>query len=183
MKNSKKLKLVCSAMLQSWRIRSLGPSQRYTELAPTKSGIIGMIACALGYERDDKRIDVLANSTELYLDIKNSGSMLESTTINSIDTLIDYQTVMDKEKGMPTANGGRLYSATLIDKEYLVGRRFVLYLISDEETLNKTYAKFICTVEDSANKGISKGYAAEIPRMLVSEIKEGEINDYQHIRV
>ena len=32
-----------------------------------------------------------------------------------------------------------------------------------EETLNKTYAKFICTVEDSANKGISKGYAAEIP--------------------
>lgn len=29
------------------------------------------------------------------------------------------------------------------------------------------YAKFICTVEDSANKGISKGYAAEIPRMLV----------------
>ena len=52
MKNSKKLKLVCSAMLQSWRIRSLGPSQRYTELAPTKSGIIGMIACALGYERN-----------------------------------------------------------------------------------------------------------------------------------
>ena len=116
MKNSKKLKLVCSAMLQSWRIRSLGPSQRYTELAPTKSGIIGMIACALGYERDDKRIDILANSTELYLDVKNSGSMLESATINSIDTLIDYQTVMDKEKGMPTANGGRLYSATLIDK-------------------------------------------------------------------
>ena len=36
-----------------------------------------------------------------------------------------------------------------------------------EETLNKTFAKFICTVEDSANKGISKGYAAEIPRMLV----------------
>ena len=35
------------------------------------------------------------------------------------------------------------------------------------KTLNKTYAKFICTVEDSANKGISKGYAAEIPRMLV----------------
>ena len=89
MKNSKKLKLVCSAMLQSWRIRSLGPSQRYTELAPTKSGIIGMIACALGYERNDKRIDVLANSTELYLDVKNSGSMLESATINSIDTLID----------------------------------------------------------------------------------------------
>ena len=109
MKNSKKLKLVCSAMLQSWRIRSLGPSQRYTELAPTKSGIIGMIACALGYERNDKRIDVLANSTELYLDVKNSGSMLESATINSIDTLIDYQTVMDKEKGVPTANGGRLY--------------------------------------------------------------------------
>ncbi len=24
------------------------------------------------------------------------------------------------------------------------------------KTLNKTYAKFICTVEDSANKGISK---------------------------
>ena len=116
MKNSKKLKLVCSAMLQSWRIRSLGPSQRYTELAPTKSGIIGMIACALGYERDDKRIEALVNSTELYLDVKNSGSMLESATINSIDTLIDYQTVMDKEKGMPTADFRKLVKSRVDDE-------------------------------------------------------------------
>lgn len=182
MKNSKKLKLVCSAMLQSWRIRSLGPSQRYTELAPTKSGIIGMIACALGYERDDKRIDVLTNSTELYLDVKNSGSMLESSTINSIDTLIDYQTVMDKEKGMPTANGGRLYSATLIDKEYLVGRRFVLYLISDEETLNKIQAALKAPVWQYY-LGSKCCIPAEPVSQGISEIKEGEINDYQHIRV
>ena len=178
MKNSKKLKLVCSAMLQSWRIRSLGPSQRYTELAPTKSGIIGMIACALGYERNDKRIDVLTNSTELYLDVKNSGSILESATINSIDTLIDYQTVMDKEKGMPTANGGRLYAATLIDKEYLVGRRFVLYLISDEETLNKIQAALKAPVWQYY-LGSKCCIPAEPVSQGISEIKEGEINDYQ----
>ena len=182
MKNSKKLKLVCSAMLQSWRIRSLGPSQRYTELAPTKSGIIGMIACALGYERDDKRIATLVNSTELYLDVKNSGSILESTTINSIDTLIDYQTVMDKEKGMPTANGGRLYSATLIDKEYLVGRRFVLYLISDEETLNKIQAALKAPVWQYY-LGSKCCIPTEPVSQGISEIKEGEISDYQHIRV
>lgn len=156
MKNSKKLKLVCSAMLQSWRIRSLGPSQRYTELAPTKSGIIGMIACALGYERDDKRIDILANSTELYLDVKNSGSMLESATINSIDTLID--------------------------KEYLVGRRFVLYLISDEETLNKIQAALKAPVWQYY-LGSKCCIPAEPVSQGISEIKEGEINDYQHIRV
>ena len=156
MKNSKKLKLVCSAMLQSWRIRSLGPSQRYTELAPTKSGIIGMIACALGYERNDKRIDVLANSTELYLDVKNSGSMLESATINSIDTLID--------------------------KEYLVGRRFVLYLISDEETLNKIQAALKAPVWQYY-LGSKCCIPAEPVSQGISEIKEGEINDYQHIRV
>ena len=156
MKNSKKLKLVCSAMLQSWRIRSLGPSQRYTELAPTKSGIIGMIACALGYERDDKRIDVLTNSTELYLDVKNSGSMLESATINSIDTLID--------------------------KEYLVGRRFVLYLISDEETLNKIQAALKAPVWQYY-LGSKCCIPAEPVSQGISEIKEGEINDYQHIRV
>ena len=166
MKNSKKLKLVCSAMLQSWRIRSLGPSQRYTELAPTKSGIIGMIACALGYERDDKRIETLVNSTELYLDVKNSGSMLESATINSIDTLIDYQTVMDKEKGMPTANGGRLYSATLID----------------EETLNKIQAALKAPVWQYY-LGSKCCIPAEPVSQGISEIKEGEINDYQHIRV
>ena len=37
------------------------------------------------------------------------------------------------------------------------------------KTLNKTYAKFICTVEDSANKGISKRICGEIPRMPSSE--------------
>lgn len=52
-----------------------------------------------------------------------------------------------------------------------------------EETLNKTYAKFICTVEDSANKGISKGYAAEIPRMLVpgSILLNGKTRDFSQI--
>ena len=61
MSDSKALKLICSGMLQSWRNTGLGPNYRYTELMPTKSGIAGMIACALGYPRSDSRIEKLKN--------------------------------------------------------------------------------------------------------------------------
>ena len=52
-----------------------------------------------------------------------------------------------------------------------------------EETLNKTYAKFICTVEDSVNKGISKGYAAKFQGCWFrgSILLNGKTRDFSQI--
>lgn len=183
MKDSKKLKLVCSAMLQSWRIQGLGPTERYTELQPTKSGIIGMISCALGYEREDPKIRELFNKTELFLDSDSSGSLVDNAKRESIDTLIDFQVVRDSKLGMPTADAKKqITDATLIKKEYIICHRFVLYLVADTDTL--------ISIENALNKPVWQYYLgskccvpAEPVSQGISDIKEGELNGYQHIRI
>ena len=138
MNDSKVLKLVCAGMLQSWRNTGLGPYYRYTELTPTKSGIAGMIACALGYPRGDTRIEKLKNSFELYMDKHNSGPMQPGNT-SVPDTLMDYQTIF--AENMEVADGSSpLHSASIIMKEYIVGYRFVLYLKANDEQLKKIEA-------------------------------------------
>ena len=189
MNDSRKLKLVCSAMLQSWRIQGLGPRDRYTELHPTKSGIIGMIACALGYEREDPRIQQLFNKTELYFDQIKSGSLIcnteNETAISgqSIDTLIDFQVARAPKVGMQTADGKkRIVEATLIYKEYIVNHSFVLYLVSDDSTLK--------TIEEALKNPVWQYYLgskccipAEPVGQGISDVRGGELNDYQHIRI
>ena len=135
MNGSKALKLVCAGMLQSWRNTGLGPENRYTELYPTKSGVAGMIACALGYPRGDRRIKELENSFRLYVSNKESGPIAESN--NTIpDVLLDFQTVLAPE--MLKAGGGpHKDTASLIYKEYIVGYRYVLYVTADEKLLHK----------------------------------------------
>ena len=96
MNDSKALKLVCAGMLQSWRNTGLGPNNRYTELIPTKSGITGMIACALGYPRGDTRIRKLENSFNLYLNNRESGPIQEAKETIP-DVLLDFQTVFAPE--------------------------------------------------------------------------------------
>lgn len=184
-----KLKIVCAAMLQSWRVQGLGPTERYTELHPTKSGIIGMISCALGYERNDQRINELSEKLDFYLDDKNSGQIL-SHREDRIDTLIDFQVVRSPKLGMLTAGGSenssgkpkRLYNATLIYKEYIVNHRFVTYLVSeDEETLKK--------IEHALNAPVWQYYLgskccvpAEPVSQGISKTNEEELHGYQYIR-
>lgn len=183
-----KLKIVCAAMLQSWRVQGLGPTERYTELHPTKSGIIGMISCALGYERGDKRINELSEKLDLFLDNKESGQILSSKPCQ-LDTLIDFQVVRAPKIGMLTAGGSenssgkasRLNEATLIYKEYIVNHRFVTYLVTDDkETLLK--------IEKALDAPVWQYYLGSkccVPSEPVSQgittTTEEELHDYQYI--
>ncbi|WP_129838125.1 type I-E CRISPR-associated protein Cas5/CasD [Streptomyces sp. RFCAC02] len=49
-----------SGPLQSWGEISRFPAQRDTAAAPTRSGLIGLVASALGYRRDDARLAELS---------------------------------------------------------------------------------------------------------------------------
>ena len=150
MNDSKALKLICSGMLQSWRNTGLGPNYRYTELMPTKSGIAGMIACALGYTRGDSRIEKLKNCFELYIDNKASAPIKPGANTTP-DVLFDFQTVSAPD--MLTAGGGMLHSPSIIMREYVVGYRYVLYLKAEEESIVKATTQYGVTIHASVEKG------------------------------
>lgn len=180
MSDSKALKLICSGMLQSWRNTGLGPNYRYTELIPTKSGIAGMIACALGYPRGDSRIEKLKNNFELYIDNKASAPIKPGANTTP-DVLFDFQTVSAPD--MLTAGGGMLHSPSIIMREYVVGYRYVLYLKAEEELLKKIEAALNEPVWDYY-LGSKCCIPAEPVCCGICEMPEVEDdNVYQHIRV
>lgn len=76
--------------LQSWGGRSRW-DVRDTQPEPTKSGIIGLLGCALGYERGDRRLEDLDAALRLGVRVEHPGRVLE-----------DFQTITDF---LPTAAG------------------------------------------------------------------------------
>lgn len=76
--------------LQSWGSRSRW-DVRDTASEPTKSGIIGLLGCALGYPIQDARLEVLDAALRFGVRIEHPGRML-----------IDYQTITDF---LPSADG------------------------------------------------------------------------------
>ena len=79
------------APLQSWGARSRW-DVRDTETEPTKSGIIGLLGCALGYPMHDPRLETeLDAGLRFGVRVENPGRILE-----------DYQTITDF---LPTAQG------------------------------------------------------------------------------
>ena len=76
--------------LQSWGIRSRW-DVRDTAPAPTKSGLIGLLGCALGYERGDARLRELDGALRLGVRVEYPGRIVT-----------DYQTITDY---LPTAGG------------------------------------------------------------------------------
>lgn len=77
--------------LQSWGGRSRW-DVRDTQPEPTKSGVVGLLGCALGYERNDRRLEEeLDAGLRFGVRVEQPGRVLR-----------DYQTVTDF---LPTAEG------------------------------------------------------------------------------
>jgi CRISPR system Cascade subunit CasD len=84
--------------LQSWGGRSRW-DVRDTQTEPTKSGIIGLLGCALGYPTGDRRLqDELDAGLRFGVRVEHPGRVLE-----------DYQTVTDF---LPTAEGSYKHTGT-----------------------------------------------------------------------
>lgn len=84
------LLLRLEAPWQSWGTRSRW-DVRDTAREPTKCGIIGLLACALGYPRCDLRIEQLQNALRFGVRVEQPGKIVE-----------DFQTITDY---LPTAEG------------------------------------------------------------------------------
>jgi len=92
---SKVLLVRVEGPLQSWGLRARW-DVRDSSQEPTKSGVVGLIAAALGYSRDDPRIvGELEEGLEMGVRVEQEGSPLE-----------DYHTVTGF---LPMAEGGFKY--------------------------------------------------------------------------
>ncbi len=85
--------------LQSWGGRSRW-DVRDTGTEPTKSGVMGLVGCALGYERGDARLEALDRELRFGVRVEAPGRVLE-----------DYQTITDY---LPTADGRYKHSGIAV---------------------------------------------------------------------
>lgn len=101
--------------LQSWGERSHW-DYRDTAQFPSKSGVIGLLACALGWERDDSRIGELSDELTMSVRADRSGELL-----------VDYHTVtaevLRSAAGTPRSGSNTIqtYRSYLQDASFLVG--------------------------------------------------------------
>src|SRR5262245_8434093 len=61
--------------LQSWSLRDHW-EERSTAAEPTKSGVIGLLGCALGLHRSDERLRLLSEALRMGVRIDRQGTVL-----------------------------------------------------------------------------------------------------------
>lgn len=120
------LRLKLQGPLQSWGERSRWDS-RDTASMPTKSGVIGLIGCCLGYPRGDERIRALSSSLHIAVRADRAGVIMT-----------DFHTVQTESGGFPNAEGGRRSSnnnTIITPKQYLQDADFTVWIWGKEESL------------------------------------------------
>jgi len=118
--------------LQRWGERAKWDF-RDTNMIPTKSGIIGLLACAFGYKRGDTRILDLQKNLKLGIRVDKPGLLME-----------DFHTVTgDKGYLMASTGEKRVGSPTIITpRQYIQDACFTVAL-NGEEALIKKCEKYL----------------------------------------
>ncbi|ABZ82804.1 crispr-associated protein cas5 [Heliomicrobium modesticaldum Ice1] len=113
--------------LQSWGSRSRW-DYRDSALEPTKSGIIGLLGCALGWSRNDKRLESLDAALRLTVRIDKPGT-----------PLIDFHTVQGyllMAEGKQKKSGNDMY--TVVSRRvYLQEASFLALLTGEQGALHQ----------------------------------------------
>lgn len=134
------LAIYLDAPMQAWGASSRY-EQRETEPFPTKSGVLGMLAAALGIDKDSKNetnaIAELSTITFSVLRIKRNG-------IGLVQRLMDFHTVgggydkknLNQKLHIPRkASGGLISNAVITRRTYLTDAKFVAILQGETELL------------------------------------------------
>jgi len=118
------LLLRLAAPMQSWGVDSKFDT-RNTEREPTKSGVLGLLAAALGIRRDDTEALKALNELRYGVRIDREGKLL-----------CDFHTAHEEEFWKPS-HDGRYSHVTY--RYYLCDAEFICGLESDDEELLKGY--------------------------------------------
>ena len=123
MTNSTLLLLRLEGALQSWGEGSKWDT-RGTAVLPTKSGIIGLLSCALGWERGDARIADLHDAIQIAVRADRQG-----------ECMTDYHTVtgnpLRNAEGKPRSTGNTIQTY----RQYLQDASFLVVVQAEEKTL------------------------------------------------
>ncbi|MDD4079929.1 MAG: type I-E CRISPR-associated protein Cas5/CasD [Eubacteriales bacterium] len=138
-------------VLQSWGLRSRW-SSRDSGLFPTKSGIVGLLGCALGYERGDERVPALQSSLRLAVRADKPGRLLwdyqtvtryganlvaatgKPRTMPGTKRDVYHLDVLEKQGEKPA---GRIQDTIISRRQYLQDASFTAFLVGPEEVLDE----------------------------------------------
>ena len=119
------LVLRLEGVLQSWGEHAKW-NNRDSSVMPTKSGIIGLLGCALGWGREDKRFLTLSSQLRIVVRADRAGRLIS-----------DFQTVSAK-KLMNAAGEQRQGGNTLVtNRYYLQDAFFTIFITGDKGLLQK----------------------------------------------
>lgn len=117
------LTFLLSGPLQSW-----GDSSRWDHRAtasmPSKSAIIGMLGCCLGYGRGDERLSKLSQRLHVAVRSDRRGS-----------PMWDFQTVQNPGGKILNAMGKPRGDTIITPRQYLQGAAFQVFVFGDEAAL------------------------------------------------
>lgn len=101
---------------------------RDTNMIPTKSAVIGILACAMGYGRGDERILNLQENLTMGIRVDKAGLLMQ-----------DFHTVTSNKGYLVAATGGkRVGSATIVTpRQYIQDACFTVALSGDEDLIRK----------------------------------------------
>lgn len=108
--------------LQSWGVRAQW-EERDTAFEPTKSGVIGLLGCALGLRRDDHRLRELSEALRMGVRVDRAGT-----------PLVDYHTTGGakaadgRPEGMFNAEGKLKRETDVSSRRYLMDASFLVAL-------------------------------------------------------
>ena len=121
----KMIKFTLSAPLQSWG-EDARWDYRATAAMPTKSAVMGLLGCCLGYPRGDERLNLLDRQMSMAVRADRPGRVMT-----------DYHTVQGtggyffNAEGKPRSGGDTI----ITPKQYLQDACFTVFLWGNEDTL------------------------------------------------
>lgn len=116
---------------------AIGFRQTYnTSLYPTKAAVVGLIAAAFGYNRDDTKIQELFNALSLKYEIVKPPIILDDfQTVNALKSQSNYMNKYSKGTKFKTMAGGYREAHLIKHVQYLQNAEFIVYISGSEQLL------------------------------------------------
>ncbi len=121
----KLIKFTLSAPLQSWG-EDARWDNRTTASMPTKSAIIGLLGCCLGFPRGDERLNQLNSQLSVAVRADQPGRVM--TDFNTVQSSNGY---FLNAEGKPRTGGNTI----ITPKQYLQDARFTVFIWGSEAVL------------------------------------------------
>lgn len=120
--------------LQAWGLRARW-GERDTARAPTKSGVIGLLGCALGLRRGDDGLRTLSDALQMGVRIDQAGTLL-----HDYHTTGGAKAADGKPEGMLNAEGKYKRETDVSNRMYLADASFLVALQGSERIIASTAA-------------------------------------------